>query len=663
MSTWREDISNYIIDAVHHHLTEDSPQAEQPDSVSVALRPHQLSLLAAARGLERKARVDEMELSASQLLTRYGVLADRVGAGKSLVALSLVRDPPVEQSQFTLREGGTARIIGIKHLPACQEFLSEWADLSGAQLFKAMGVGNHITSSSQKFYTRASIMIVPHNVAQQWETYIKEQTSLNVVMIKKTKDCDYDRAGFYRDVFTADLVVVSCTMLRKFMGAMSYHGAAFSNIVWSRFFIDEADSIVCSLRPSDISARFTWFITGSWLNMLFPNGLYTYTIQGLSDSTQALLGDGSIRGVNNRYNIVGQSTSDSRDGRFTALVLRNADAWIDVSLQRPVIVHESVICKAPANLGILRDFISPAAMEALHAGDTAGALAALGLKAASKETLADRVTEGLRGEVVQAEKILAFKRDIEYSTAAAKAAAVEKAEAKVVRLREQLDSLVARIASVSSELCPICYDTPRTTTLTPCCRQGFCLACLCECVVKKPACPLCRQPIQSTKDLLVLGDSSSSEEEVAKGSIVCGPPTKGAALLKLLSESTEDQRFLVFSAHEASFKGLRELLSARGIRCELLQGTAQRVERLRKQFREGTVRVLCMNARHVGAGINLEAATHVVLYHRMNVELERQVIGRAVRFERAAELRVVHLVHEEETAYNGAAGSEVIMHV
>ena len=175
MSTWREDISNYIIDAVHHHLTEDSPQAEQPDSVSVALRPHQLSLLAAARGLERKARVDVMELSASQLLTRYGVLADRVGAGKSLVALSLVRDPPVEQSQFTLREGGTARIIGIKHLPACQEFLSEWADLSGAQLFKAMGVGNHITSSSQKFYTRASIMIVPHNVAQQWETYIKEQ--------------------------------------------------------------------------------------------------------------------------------------------------------------------------------------------------------------------------------------------------------------------------------------------------------------------------------------------------------------------------------------------------------------------------------------------------------------------------------------------------------
>ena len=69
-----------------------------------------------------------------------------------------------------------------------------------------------------------------------------------------------------------------------------------------------------------------------------------------------------------------------------------------------------------------------------------------------------------------------------------------------------------------------------------------------------------------------------------------------------------------------------------------------------------------MNARHVGAGINLEAATHVVLYHRMNTELEKQVIGRAVRFERAADLKIIHLVHESETALNGDQSSEVIVH-
>jgi SNF2 family DNA or RNA helicase len=269
------------------------------------------------------------------------------------------------------------------------------------------------------------------------------------------------------------------------------------------------------------------------------------------------------------------------------------------------------------------------------------------------------VTASLRADLLQAEKILAFKRDIEYSTPAVKVAAIQKAEEKVDRIRTQLASLESRVSKAATDLCPICYDVPKTATLTPCCRQVFCLSCLCECISAKPACPLCRIGIASPKDLLVIGE----EEEEQQTETGPSHPTKGAALLKLLSESTADQRFLVFSAHEASFKGLQALLFARGIRCEVLQGSSARVQRLRAQFQEGAVRVLCMNARHVGAGLNLEAATHVVLYHRMNVELERQVIGRAIRFERAAALRVVHLVHEEETAYNGSQGSEVIVHV
>ena len=658
MAGWMTDTNKYIIAAIDSHLTESSPQAEQPPSIKAALRPHQLSLLAAAKDLEGKASIRHVDLLTPQILTRYGVLADRVGSGKSLVALSLVREPPVANAQFTLKEGGSARILGLKHMPPAQDFDATWFDLSGSALCKAM-----FPTSATKFHSRTSLFIVPHNVIQQWEAYINEQTTLNAYIAKRTKDCDHEREGFYKKVFTSDLVVVSCTMLRKFVAALSASGMYFSSIVWSRVFIDEADTLAFTLRPQEVSARFTWFITGSWLNMLFPTGLYAHTIQGLPANIRTIIGDGGIAGVNSRYNLVAWSLADTREGRFATLILRNTDAWIDKSLMRPAIVHDTVMCKAPANLGILRDFISPAAMEALHAGDTEGALAALGLKAASKETLAERVTTSLRADLVQAEKILAFKRDIEYSTAASKVAAIEKAEAKVGRIRTQLATLESRLASLAQELCPICYDTPRTTTLTPCCRQAFCLSCLCECITGKPSCPMCRAAIPSVKQLLVIGDSVPDEETDGNEEGGEGLPTKGAALLQLLSASTADQRFLVFSAHEASFKGLREVLAARDIRCEMLQGSSARVERLRSQFRDGSIRVLCMNARHVGAGINLEAATHVVLYHRMNMELERQVIGRAVRFERATELRVVHLTHEEETAYNGASSSEVIVHV
>jgi hypothetical protein len=669
-ASWYAELQAYISSAVARQLTEASPRATQPPWITAALRPHQLSLLAAARGLEQRGSLTSVDLAEPQLLTNYGVLADRVGAGKSLVALSLVRDPPPEHAALRVRESGGAQLVSLTHAPAVPvlpDAMFEGSE-SGEKFLTALK--GSAAWKEGTLHVRTALFIVPHNVVPQWESYVREQTGLNAVFVRRTRDCDWELPGFYQQLFTADAVIVSCTMLRKFIGAVSYYAPLrFSQISWSRLFVDEADSIACSLREEEVQARFYWFITGSWLNMLLPTGLRARSVEHLPPAVRGLLGDGDVLGcTTSRLGLVVQKLADRRLPEFTRMILRNAEDWTNKSLLRPAIVHETLVCRAPANIGVLKDFISPEAMEALHAGDTAGALVALGLKAATAETLADRVTAALRGELIAAEKLLAFKRDMEYSSAAAKEEGVKKAEGRVERLRGQLADLEARIAGAATELCPICYDTPKTTTLTPCCRQAFCLACVCECIAKKPACPLCRAGIGSPKELLVIGDAG---EEAGTGAgagaeIGAGPPEKGAALLRLLTEGAEnpDSRFLVFSAHEASFKGLRELLMARGIRCELLMGTAARVERLRRQFRAGEVRVLCMNARHVGAGINLEAATHVVLYHRMNVEMERQVIGRAVRFERAAELRVVHLVHDAETALNGAgAGTEVIVHV
>lgn len=657
---WQTELKTYIQAAIANQLTEASPTADQPAWIQTPLRPHQLTLLAGARNLEAHARLTELPGTDPHLYTRYGVLGDRVGAGKSLVALSLVRDPLPEQNTLTIRRGNereTALLMNLQWMPAPVAWRDEWAGLGPDELFEAMG-----WVKPGSLHVSTSLLFAPHNICQQWETYIKEQTTLNAYFVRRTKDCDYDRTGFWKDVFGSDLVVVSSSMIKKFMGALGWRGPGFSRIVWGRVFVDEADSIQCSIRPSEIQARFTWLITGSWLNMLFPSGLHTFYMTGLPPEVRDLLGGGgAIPGAGTRIGFIYNTIAEGRNPAFTRLLIRNSDTWVDTSLKRPVVTHETVICKAPANISLLAGFISPAAMEALHAGDTTGALSALGLKAASQETLVDRVTAQLRGELTQAEKLLAFKREMEYSSAAAKAEGIKKAEAKVERLREQLADLEARVASATKELCPICYDTPRTATLTPCCRNAFCLSCVCTCLATKAACPLCRTPIDSPSRLMVIG--SGDDDVGATVAEATGPPTKGAALLKLLSESQTSDRFLVFSAHEASFKGLREILAARGIRCELLAGSAPRVDRLRKQFQSGEIRVLCMNARHVGAGINLEAATHIVLYHRMNVELEKQVIGRAVRFERSAELRVVHLVHEQETVSNGAAGSEVIVHV
>jgi len=648
--------------AIANQLNSQSDQAAQPACIKTALRPHQLTLLEAARTLERGAHVPVMNAGEKIITSRYGVIADRVGSGKSLVALALAGDPPPKQTSIRIKESGLAQVITYNSLPDAIPFPAAWADLSGSVLMKRYSDG----SVGRKIYTTASLLILPHNILNQWVSYVEEHTrNLRVYIVKKTKDCDYDRAGFYSDIFSANLVIVSSTMLRKFIGAVSLYEPGFGGIVWNRLFVDEADSIVCTLPASEVSSRFTWFITASWTNMLFPSGLQSYSISGLAPALQDVLGHTSVPGLTTSASCFIRSTvSSSMDPHFTNLVLRNSDAWINTSLEQPAFQHDTIMCRTPPNLSLLREFISPAAMEALHAGDTAGAMAALGLKPSSKDTLVDRVTAGLRADLLQSEKILAFKRDIEYSTAAAKTLAIEKAEQKVARLKEQLASLELRIASSVAEHCPICYDVPSTLTLTPCCRQAFCLACLCECIAAKPACPLCRVTIESVSKLIVVDSGSEPGPDAETDADTDSQlPTKTTALLKLLCESTPDQRFLVFSAHEASFRGLRELLAVHGIQCELLFGSGARIDRLRERFASGDLRVLCMNARHVGAGLNLEATTDVVLYHRMNTELEKQVIGRAVRFERKRDLRVVHLVHEQETLFNGSQASEVIMHV
>lgn len=662
--TWRSSVVNYINGTEHAQLTEHSPQSTQPLWIKPTLRPHQLTLLEAARQLEQNSSVDSLSLEKPTLLVKYGVLSDRVGAGKSLVALSMVRDPPPKHTDIKISTGNQhedSLLIRLQQMPDPVPFKKEWANLKEDALRNALQIKKDIYSARQPdmFYTKTSLLVVPHNICQQWETYIKEQTTLKSYIVKRTKDCDYDREGFYGDIFMSDLVVVSCTMMRKFMAAIHWRFLPFENIVWTRVFIDEADSIHLVARHKDISARFTWFITGSWLNMLFPDGFYNYT--HLPAEMQTLIGSSNIPGVYSRMNYVASTLNTTRNPEFAKLILRNSEAWVNVSLQQPTVTHSTIMCQTPSNFNILRDFIKPEAMQALHAGDTAGALQAMGIKPSTKESMIEQVTASLRGDLLQEEKILALKRELTYSTEAAKRHAIETGEKKIQELRAKLVDLEGRVANVVHTTCPICYDVPQNTTLTPCCRNAFCLACLCECITKNPSCPLCRAKITSASKLIVLGEGAQSPGESTGA--VDELPTKGAALINLIAKSRPEQRFLVFSAHEASFKGVKDILKGKGVKCEMLMGSAARIETLRKQFREGKLRVLCMNARHIGAGINLESATDVVLYHRMNTELEKQVIGRAIRFERAEELTVTHLVHDDETAFTGAQASDVIVHV
>ena len=57
-----------------------------------------------------------------------------------------------------------------------------------------------------------------------------------------------------------------------------------------------------------------------------------------------------------------------------------------------------------------------------------------------------------------------------------------------------------------------------------------------------------------------------------------------------------------------------------------------------------------MNAQYFGAGMNLQMATDIVIYHRFTKEMEEQIIGRAHRMGRdiSIPLSVYYLLHNNE---------------
>ena len=80
-----------------------------------------------------------------------------------------------------------------------------------------------------------------------------------------------------------------------------------------------------------------------------------------------------------------------------------------------------------------------------------------------------------------------------------------------------------------------------------------------------------------------------------------------------------------------------------------VKGTTDTKQKHIRDFKNGVTKVLFLNARHDGTGINLPETTDIILYHKISSQnLENQVLGRALRLGRTAPLTVHRLLSEQE---------------
>ena len=249
---------------------------------------------------------------------------------------------------------------------------------------------------------------------------------------------------------------------------------------------------------------------------------------------------------------------------------------------------------------------------------------------------------------------------------------IENYERRVLELENRVRS------DLTNSHCSICFEHyNQPIACTPCCQNMFCLECITTWIERNGRCAMCRADLQINQCSILeerlkreTGETEESnhdecedEEDAALMPIITErnqnhnrvmeqtyESDKTVVICRLIDRLLEEpeSKILIYSEHDESFRGkVLSWMVENEIEYELLSGSSGSIESRLKRFKEGKTRILLLNARHFGCGLNLQMATDLIFYHRMNEPLERQILGRAQRFGRKDALRVHSFLYRD----------------
>ena len=112
-------------------------------------------------------------------------------------------------------------------------------------------------------------------------------------------------------------------------------------------------------------------------------------------------------------------------------------------------------------------------------------------------------------------------------------------------------------------------------------------------------------------------------------------------------KKNQSGKYLVFSGYNATFREVGDMLKYEKIRFGVLTSSL-RTEKILSKFKNGHLQVILLDAEHNGAGLEIQTATDVILFHQMRKSLEIQSIARAQRPGRIGQLNVWKLKYPHE---------------
>jgi hypothetical protein len=450
-----------------------------------------------------------------------------------------------------------------------------------------------ITHSTYINKVDCSLLLVNQSIISQWENELK-LLNVKYYIVNSKKKAESINIKEHK------LILIIPTMYNKLMDR-------HQDVVWKRFLYDEpVNTHLPAMR--NIRAGFYWFITAT------PSQLNR---QGGNRTNHFL------RGLFNYW---------MADYTLNALIFKNDIDYVKSSYRFPETNHLYHVCYQPV-YNMCREYIDSETSDMISAGNISGAIQRLG----GNET--SNIFELIKIKLVN--KLKNRNQQLKISISQNNTNNIRHYNTKRLALLKQLENIKEQYTQRLSENCSICLDNLEKPVLVPCCQNIMCGACILEWTKNNNSCPLCRTHIDHTSLVYIKSkhESPSIERTKEKERELTKPET----ILKIINNNKKG-KFIVFSNYSETFQHIHTVLGINDIKYNELRGQTSTRVKIIDSFKKGDISVLFLNSKNNGAGINLQEATDIILYHEMSDDLKTQVIGRANRIGRKSSLFVHHLL-------------------
>lgn len=226
---------------------------------------------------------------------------------------------------------------------------------------------------------------------------------------------------------------------------------------------------------------------------------------------------------------------------------------------------------------------------------------------------------------------------------------IDEQKAKINGIKERLDVVMQEEAE-----CPICMDDIRRDKMmiTPCCNNMMCADCMNtlfgKMSIKKP-CPVCRTPLKKS-DMFIIGETGEaiSVKNIAER-IMNGSQSQNS--FKTIFEAIEhiilknpSKKYLIFTQSEDTIKIYKSFLEkSPNIKIAALSGRLTSMKKNIDSVKEGLCNVLFLNSKSMDAGLNLQFIDEIVLVGGCSKDRESQAIGRVRRYPRRDPVNVTYI--------------------